>query len=177
VGRFFGIEPTVVEATQSADVDWVSGASVMLRADALRDVGLFDDGFFLYFEEVELLHRIKAKGWSVRHVPESRVVHVEGASTGGPAALAQPRTWYESRRRYFVLTGGTPSLVGANLARLAGRATVLAKVLLGRSRGDAGTRTRDLLRSGLWPLARDARRSIPAWGDAPGKPPAWMVDR
>jgi len=176
LGRFFGIEPTVVEATQSTEVDWVSGASVMLRADALRDVGLFDDGFFLYFEEVELLHRLKSKGWSVRHIPESRVVHVEGASTGGPAARAQPRTWYQSRRRYFALTGGAGSLVGANLARLAGRATGLVKAVLGRRRGD-GTRTTDLLRSGLWPGQRDAVPSVPAWGDAPGKSPAWMVGR
>ena len=99
----------------------------MFRAEALRDVGLFDDGFFLYFEEVELMHRMKAKGWTVRHVPQSRVVHIEGASTGGPAARAQPRTWYESRRRYFALTGGVLSLVTANAGRLAGRAVGLAK--------------------------------------------------
>jgi hypothetical protein len=177
LGRFLGVEPTVVEATQSAEVDWVSGASVMLRVDALREVGLFDDGFFLYFEEVELLHRMKAKGWSVRQVPESRVVHIEGASTGGPAARAQPRTWYQSRRRYFVLTGGAVSLAGANLARLAGRATGFVKAVLRRPRGGDGARITDLLRSGLWASARDGRPSVPVWGDVPGKPPAWMADR
>lgn len=174
VGRLLGIAPTVADAVQSAEVDWVSGASVMFRSDALREVGLFDDGFFLYFEEVELMHRLKAKGWGVRQVPESRVVHIEGASTGGPAARAQPRTWYESRRRYFALTGGVRALASANAGRFAGRALGLAKGVIGRPPGD-GTRTKDLFRSGLWPRARDGRRSVASWGDPPGTPPAWMT--
>jgi len=175
VGRWLGIAPTVVNSSKSAEVDWVSGASVMFRAEALRDVGLFDDGFFLYFEEVELMHRMKAKGWTVRHVPQSRVVHIEGASTGGPAARAQPRTWYESRRRYFALTGGVLSLVTANAGRLAGRAVSLAKSAVGRSTAGDGIRTGDLLRSGLWPAAKDRRPAVTSWGDTPGKPPAWMA--
>jgi hypothetical protein len=174
LGRVLGIALTVVEANESAHVDWVSGASVLFRAEALRDVGLFDDGFFLYFEEVELMHRMKAKGWSVRQVPESRVVHIEGASAGGPAARAQPRTWYESRRRYFALTRGRMSLVAANLARLAGRAVGLAKGMVRPSDGGDATRIGDLLRSGLWPSSEDQKPSVPAWGDPPGKPPAWM---
>jgi hypothetical protein len=147
----------------------------MFRSEALRDVGLFDDGFFLYFEEVELMHRMKAKGWSVRHVPGSRVVHIEGASTGGPAARAQPRTWYESRRRYYALTAGPASVIGANLAWLAGRGAELAKRLLGRrGRGD-GTRARDLFRFGF--STGTAIPSAPSWGDSPGKPPAWMESK
>jgi hypothetical protein len=177
LGRLLGIAPTVVKSNNSADVDWVSGASVMLRAEALRDVGLFDDGFFLYFEEVELMHRMKAKGWNIRHVPESRVIHIEGASAGGPAARAQPRTWYESRRRYFALTRGRISLIAANLTRLVGRAAGFAKGMVRPSDGGDATRIGDLLRSGLWPLSKDQRPSVPAWGDPPGKPPAWMERR
>jgi hypothetical protein len=171
LGRLLGIAPTVVGTEQSVESDWVSGASVMFRSEALRDVGLFDDGFFLYFEEVELMHRMKAKGWSVRHAPGSRVVHLEGASTGGPAARAQPRTWYESRRRYFALTSGSLSVWGANLARLAGRAAGLLRSLFRRSDGD-GTRASDLLRFGFG--LKKARPSVPRWGDAPGKLPAWI---
>jgi hypothetical protein len=175
VGRILGIAPTVIGSSESADVDWVSGASVMFRAAALRDVGLFDDGFFLYFEEVELMHRLRQKGWSVRHVPESLVVHIEGGSTGGPAAKAQPRTWYESRRRYFALTGGALSLAGANIARSGGWAFCHIKELLGRSSVGDGTHVADLLHSGLWPTQRDKRPSITSWGDPAGKPPAWMA--
>ena len=145
----------------------------MFRAETLRDVGLFDDGFFLYFEEVELMHRMKTKGWSVRHVPQSVVVHVEGASTGGQAARAQPRTWYESRRRYFALAGG--SVLGANFAWLAGRGVGLLKSLLRRSDPSDGLRTSDFLRFGF--AAAKAKPSVPSWGDPPGKPPAWMGRR
>ena len=173
IGRLLGIAPTVVRPDQSAEVDWVSGASVMFRSDALREVGIFDDGFFLYFEEIELMHRMRVKGWKVRYVPQSRVTHIEGASTGGPAARAQPRTWYESRRRYFALTGGASSVAAANLARFAGRTAGMAKALVRRSNDD-GTRLSDLVRFGLWPAARDRRASAPRLGDAPGKPPAWM---
>ena len=78
----------------------------MLRAEALRETGLFDDGFFLYYEEVELMHRLHGAGWTIRHVPQSRVVHIEGASTGVGAATVEeplPAYWYQSRRRYFAL--------------------------------------------------------------------------
>ena len=107
LGSLLGINSTV--ATGASEVDWVTGASVMFRVAALREVGLFDDGFFLYFEEVELMHRLRSHGWTVRHVPESRVAHIEGASTGIGAATAErahPSYWYESRRRYLALTGG-----------------------------------------------------------------------
>jgi hypothetical protein len=173
LGRLLGIEPTVVSSGQSAEVDWVSGASVMFRSAALRDVGLFDDGFFLYFEEVELMHRMKAKGWSVRRVPQSRVVHIEGASTGGPAAQARPQTWYESRRRYFALTGS--SVLTENLAWLAGHGVGLVKRLVRRSNPPAGAHATDLLRWGFG--IGDTEPSVPAWGDAPGKTPAWMERR
>jgi GT2 family glycosyltransferase len=87
-------------------IDWCSGASMMVRREVLESVGGFDERFFLYFEEVDLCLRIKAAGWEIWYVPESRVMHVRGQSTGvtaldqGPQRL--PAYWFESRRRYFV---------------------------------------------------------------------------
>jgi GT2 family glycosyltransferase len=151
----------------------------MFRLAALRDTGLFDDGFFLYFDEVELMHRFRRHGWTVRHVPESRVVHLEGASTGlGESASVSrlPAYWYRSRRRYFALTGGRPSVVGADLALLAGRFVAILKALVRpgfRSRA-AGL---DLLRFGFWPREADRHPSAPRVGDRPGAPPSWMTQR
>ena len=82
MGRMFGVGARSLQPETSSEVGWVTGASVMFRSTALRETGLFDDGFFLYFEEVELMRRLHAHGWTVRHVPESRVMHIEGASTG-----------------------------------------------------------------------------------------------
>lgn len=178
IGRVLGIDGIVIPAHESCEVDWVTGASVMFRIRALGDTGLFDDGFFLYFEEVELLHRLKASGWTVRHVPSSQVVHIEGASTGLGAAAADrpfPPYWYGSRRRYFALTGGTAGLVAANLCALGGHMISGLKRLAGRARANKAFRAADLFRSGFWPSGAAARPSIPSLGDAPGRPPSWML--
>ena len=174
LGRLLGVSSTVVQAKESLEVDWVTGASVMLRAEALRESGLFDDGFFLYFDEVELMHRLRTRCWTVRHVPESRVVHAEGSSTGlGSPSRSLPRSWYQSRQRYFALTRGSAGAVAANLAALAGSAVAGLKRLGGRSPARRSARVSDLVRSGLWPSALDRRPSAPAWNDVSGRPPAW----
>jgi len=177
LGRFLGISPTVIDSSSAIEADWVSGASVMFRSAALRETGLLDDGFFLYFEEVELMHRLHLKGWTVRYVPASRVVHVEAAATGVTRARALPDYWYNSRRRYFALSGGRFGGLTADLAWLAGRSAAMAKKLIGREINDRGCRARDLLRH--YSPHRTIRfiSSAPAWGDAPGKLPAWMSQR
>ena len=174
LGRLLGISSTVIQANESADVDWVTGASVMFRMEALRDAGLFDDGFFLYFEEVELLHRMTVSGWTVRHVPQSQVMHIEGASTGLGAAAQRlrPAYWYQSRRRYFALTSGPWSVLLVNLAWLVGRAARMAISPFRRLKQSNEMRFGDLLRFGTWPPSAVA--SVPEWDDKPGQPPAWM---
>ncbi|MEO7787683.1 MAG: glycosyltransferase family 2 protein [Sphingomicrobium sp.] len=173
IGKLLGIAATVVAPGRSSAVDWVSGASVMFRADALRSSGLFDDGFFLYFEEVELLHRLTRHGWTVRHVPDSKVIHIEGASTGmGSSAPTLPPYWFDSRERYFGLTGGRAVLAAANIGRFIGRAIRTAKDLGRFSRRQSD---RPDVRRGSWPQRVNA--SFPRWGDAPGEPPAWMAER
>jgi len=175
-----GINGIVVSSPVSCAVDWVTGASVMFRADALRDAGLFDDGFFLYFEEVELMHRLRLHGWSVRHVPASRVVHIEGSATGVGARATErpfPPYWYRSRRRYFRLTGGIPLLAAANLSALAGQAIAGLKRLMGRPPSNRSLRSVDFLRRSFWTPAAEKRPSVPRLGDQPGRPPAWMTRR
>lgn len=64
------------------DVDWVSGAAVWLRRDALDGVGGWDEGYFMYMEDVDLCSRLRERGHRVRYEPAGTVVHVQGASTG-----------------------------------------------------------------------------------------------
>ncbi len=61
------------------DVDWVSGACMLLRKEAL-DNKLFNDDFFMYGEDMELCHRVKNNAWRVVYTPMASVVHVQGAS-------------------------------------------------------------------------------------------------
>lgn len=85
-------------------VDWVSGASMILRWQMLEQIGLLDEGYFTYFEDVDLCQRAHAAGWDVWYVPQSRVVHLEGASSGIAQHVVKrrPRFWFQARRRYFL---------------------------------------------------------------------------
>jgi N-acetylglucosaminyl-diphospho-decaprenol L-rhamnosyltransferase len=81
-------------------VEWVSGSCCLLRREALDEVGLFDEGYFLYVEDVDLCTRMRAAGWEVRFSPELEVLHVGGISTRGKKWLTVEHS--RSIYRYFV---------------------------------------------------------------------------
>lgn len=108
----------VPEATQP--VDWLAGASVMLREEVVRTVGVFDETFFLYFEETDLCRRAAEAGWPTHFVRESRVEHIGSVSTGMKTWKRVPGYWFDSRWHYFRKAGGTGRAVMATLAHLAG---------------------------------------------------------
>jgi len=85
-------------------VDWVSGASMILRRQMLDQIGLLDEGFFTYFEDMDFCQRAHYAGWEVWYVPQSRVIHLEGASSGIVRHIVKrrPRFWFQARRRYFL---------------------------------------------------------------------------
>lgn len=87
------------------EVDWVSGAAFMVRRSVIDQVGLMDEGYFLYFEEVEFLFRIRKAGYEVWHEPASRVVHLAGQATGvrEDTVTQKPISeyWLNSRWKFF----------------------------------------------------------------------------
>jgi len=91
-------------------VDWVSGAFMLVRKAVIDDIGLMDESYFLYFEETDFTRRARLAGWDCWHVPQSRIVHLVGQSSGVTVRDQAPRRvpgyWFESRRRYFVLNHG-----------------------------------------------------------------------
>jgi hypothetical protein len=64
------------------EVDWVSGACLMARKAMLDEIGLLDEEFFMFGEEVDLCYRAKDAGWRICLVPSDPVVHVRAGSTG-----------------------------------------------------------------------------------------------
>lgn len=104
--------------------DWLSGASLLIRTSVIETVGLMDDGYFLYYEETDFCRRARAKGWTCWYVPESRVVHLVGQSTGvtnaADAIKRRAPYWFESRRRYFMTHHGLAYAVLADGALAAG---------------------------------------------------------
>jgi len=80
--RIFGSpDRTWADVKQPAQVDWVTGAFMILRREALAVVGLFDPAFFLYCEEVDLCKRIQQAGFEVWYWPQIVVTHLGGESS------------------------------------------------------------------------------------------------
>lgn len=70
------------------EVDCLSGAFIMARRKALEDIGLFDEDYFMYGEDVDLCYRIKEAGWHIWYLPEAEAVHYGGGSSGRIAEKA-----------------------------------------------------------------------------------------
>lgn len=103
--RFFGrADRTWASSLQAAFVDWVPGAFSILRPEALRRIGFFDERFFFYFEEVDLCRRAKNAGYQVAYWPDIVVVHLEGASSWSSdrGADLRKQTWFlRGRFQYY----------------------------------------------------------------------------
>ncbi|MEL6790208.1 MAG: glycosyltransferase family 2 protein [Pseudomonadota bacterium] len=90
---------------ETTKVDWVSGAAFLARMAVLRSSGLFDEGYFLYFDETDLMKTAQAKGWHALHVPGAKAVHEEGFSTGtkgGVNAVASLSPHYLRSRNFYL---------------------------------------------------------------------------
>lgn len=74
-------DPSIMISMRPAPVDALMGACILVRRKLLEEVGLFDEGYFVYSEEVDLCERIRRAGWEIHWVPEAIVTHVGGQST------------------------------------------------------------------------------------------------
>lgn len=86
-------------------IDWVAGASLLVRREVFEAIGLLDDGYFMYFEEVDFCLKASRAGWGCWYVPSSRVVHLIGQSSGvtaqGFETKRRPRYWFRSPQAVF----------------------------------------------------------------------------
>jgi len=111
--------------TSVSRVDYLTGASVLLRAAALRDVGLLDDGYFMYWEDVDLSIRLRERGWKIAVASTAHVLHKESASFGQARAYRE-RCYSASAVRFFKQHASVPiiPIVAGTLIRC-GRHIVL----------------------------------------------------
>jgi hypothetical protein len=92
------------------EVDWVTGACLLARTAAVRDVGGLDEGMFMYFEDNDLCLRLRQRGWHVRFYPAVTVTHLGGRSLAqNPAAR---REYYRSLQRFYRRHYGWQARVG-----------------------------------------------------------------
>lgn len=102
--------------------DWLAGASMLMPYRLVETVGLMDERYFLYFEETDYCRRVASAGFTCAYVPDSRVIHYVGQSTGVTSGRAKriPKYWFESRRRYYVTHHGRAYAIAVDLALIAG---------------------------------------------------------
>jgi GT2 family glycosyltransferase len=99
---------------ETREVDWLLGSCFFIRAKALADVGLFDERFFLYFEDTDLCRRFWQKKWRVVYYPRATIIHNHNRESArqpwykvflNPAGRHHLRSW----RRYLLKWGtGVP---------------------------------------------------------------------
>ncbi len=136
-------------------IEWASFACILLRGEMVQALGPMDEGYFLYYEDVEYCLRAHRAGWRVAHVPQAVAVHFRGGS-GPVKALAKerarlPRYFYSSRTRFLYQAHGRAGLIAANLLWYAGRAVKNLTRLAGRRVAPMAAREgRD-----IWINARD----------------------
>jgi GT2 family glycosyltransferase len=75
------------------EVDWVSGACCMVRRKAVDEVGLLDERFFMYGEDIDWCRRFKRAKWKVFYVPEAVVIHTKGVSSPEQGGKASLQSW------------------------------------------------------------------------------------
>ena len=113
------VPPTPRQATK---VDLVSGASMILRRTMLEEIGLLDEGLYTYFDDADICLRARRSGWETWYVPESKVIHLGGASTGltRTQVIRRPAYWFEARRRYLLKNCGKVRTALADAAFIVG---------------------------------------------------------
>jgi N-acetylglucosaminyl-diphospho-decaprenol L-rhamnosyltransferase len=108
IGRADGASGTLSQyrATQLGDdepgeVDAVNGAFMLCRAEAVREVGLLDEGYWLYMEDLDWCHRFWDAGWKVFYEPAGTALHVKGGSSAGRRALRQEVAFHRGMARFY----------------------------------------------------------------------------
>ncbi|MEM7682854.1 MAG: glycosyltransferase family 2 protein [Planctomycetota bacterium] len=118
-------------------VDWVAGASLLVRRAVFGSVGLLDEGYFMYFEEVDFCLRARRAGYACGYAPQSRVVHLVGQASGVTDTKKPPKRrpayWFESRRRYLLKCFGPVRAALADALHIGAFATWRLRVRLGLS--------------------------------------------
>ena len=173
VGRYIGVgavermlktSRVALPPDHEGPVDWVAGASVMFRFKVLEKVGFFDPIYFLYFEEVDMMRRMRLLGHPMIYVRAAEVTHIAGVSTEVKSGYLEdrrrPAYVYESWRFYFHRHHGLAyTLVTAAL--VAGSAVIhrVAATTRKKPNGLPAKFLADHWRHVIWPLVRGGRAS------------------
>jgi len=85
---------------RAVDVDWLTGACLMVREEVIDQVGLMDEAYFMYSEELDWCRRMKEEGWRIVYVPTAEIVHHVGKSSE-QAVVQRHINFHQAKLRYF----------------------------------------------------------------------------
>jgi hypothetical protein len=112
------VAPPIPDAP--CETHWLSGAALLVRREVFEKIGQMDEQYFMYFEETDFCLRARQAGFRCWYVPQSRVVHLVGATSGVTVRHERPKRrpqyWFESRQRYFVKNHGRAYALAADVA-------------------------------------------------------------
>jgi GT2 family glycosyltransferase len=86
---------------EPGEVDAVNGAFMLVRMDAVREVGLLDEGYWLYMEDLDWCYRFHQRGWKVWYEPSAVATHVKGGSSGERRGLRQEVAFHRGMGRFY----------------------------------------------------------------------------
>lgn len=154
-------DPVVPITGMPMEVDWLGFACVLIRRDVFERIGLLDERYFMYFEDVDFCRRARAAGFTVLYYPEPKVTHFLGGSSQvtreSTATRRAPRYYYEARAKYFARFYGQSGLWAANSLWCVGHFAARCRGLLdGRT-----PRIRERELHDLWTTSWQTRKHPP----------------
>jgi N-acetylglucosaminyl-diphospho-decaprenol L-rhamnosyltransferase len=114
--------------------DWVGGACMIIRREVFDEIGLLDQGYYTHYEDVDFCFNARKAGWAVWYVPDSRITHFVGQSTGLTVKKPKrfPPYYFGARRRYFLKNYGRVHAALADFGLILGLTIGRLRVLFGK---------------------------------------------
>jgi GT2 family glycosyltransferase len=101
LGKAIRRRDPVADVPFAYQVDWITGACMLVRSEVVADVGKLDEDYFFYSEEVDWCFRIRQKGWKIWYLSNAEVYHIWGGSSQG-FSLVKAGLLYQNKLHYFV---------------------------------------------------------------------------
>jgi len=90
-----------LDYSKTQGVDQLMGAFFMIRRKVIEQIGLLDENFYIWFEEVDFCKRVKSKGWRIYYTPQAEIIHHQGQSFKQVLSFEKQKIFNKSLRYYF----------------------------------------------------------------------------
>jgi N-acetylglucosaminyl-diphospho-decaprenol L-rhamnosyltransferase len=118
----FGVNEVAISVDKSIkSPEWISFACVLIRNEAIQSIGLMDEGFFMYMEDVDYCRRVRKANWDISFCDGARVVHLNQGYSNNLKIRRLPNYYYRSRARYFMKYYGRLGFILTNILWYLGR--------------------------------------------------------